>query len=214
MIHRVLLTSFVALALLFGLCGQAFAEEKRTRYFELQPQLGYSWVNLSGFSQEQFLEDVEGNLQPSLESGEVPVEGFGPSAGLGAQLKLWVFVLGTRYNYTTTSDFDVHTVAVDLGLRLGDEVALYGRAGLGLAFLSSLPSELTTDGFTLPASGGLDFKLSEAVSLGLGLDVEVLLLTQAQKLQSAATMQLQPQEIDRDSIGFQLRPQLHLTWHL
>jgi hypothetical protein len=108
----------------------------------------------------------------------------------------------------------MQTVAGDLGLRLGDTVALYGRAGLGLAFLSDLPAELTTDGFVIPASGGLDFKLGDAVSLGLGLDLEVLLLTQAQKLQDAAQRDLDIQEIDRDTVGFHIRPQLHLTWHI
>jgi hypothetical protein len=188
--------------------------EERTRFFELQPQVGFSYVNLTGFSQEEFQDDVSQDLSVSLDDGQIPVEGTGPSAGIGAQLKVWVFVLGARYNYTHTSEFAMQTVAGDLGLRLGDTVALYGRAGLGLAFLSDLPAELTTDGFVIPASGGLDFKLGDAVSLGLGLDLEVLLLTQAQKLQDAAQRDLDIQEIDRDTVGFHIRPQLHLTWHI
>lgn len=200
---------------LFAACGLVLSSaEARADGFELQPQVGFSWVNLTGFSQDQFVADAEETLRPSLESGQVPVEGFGPSAGLGAQLKFWVFVLGTRYNYTHTGDFDMHTVGGDLGMRLGDSVALYGRAGVGFAFLSSLPQELRTDGFVLPASGGIDIRLGKGASLGFALDADVLILTQAQKLEDAATQELRPEEIDRDSVGFQLRPQVHLTWHL
>lgn len=196
----------------------AAAAEDRTRWFELQPQAGFSYVNLTGFSQERFVDRVEAgieeDLEPSLSDGQVPVEGTGPSVGLGAQLKAWVFVLGARYNYAHTSDFGLHTVTGDLGMRLGDDVALYGRAGGGLAFFSSLPAALDTDGFVVGASGGLDFKLADAASLGVGLDAEVLLVTQAQKLRDAANRELQLEQVDRDSVGFHLRPQLHLTWHL
>lgn len=198
-------------ALLLG-ASDARAEKERTRFFELQPQIGYSWVNLTGFNQGNFIEGVEQDL--SVEEGDVPVEGSGFSAGLGAQFKAWVFVVGARYNLTSTQDFGLHTVAGDLGLRLGDEVALYGRAGLGLAFMSSLPEELKTNGFVIPASGGLDFKINDAASLGVGLDVEVLLMTQAQKLRDAVSGELRPEEVDRDSAGFQIRPQLHFTWHI
>lgn len=204
--------AILLLSLALILCAEP-ARAERTRYFELQPQFGYSWVNLTGFSQEKFVDDVTAAEGLVEDAGQVPVEGSGPSAGVGAQLKLWVFVLGSRYNYTQTSDFGLHTVGADVGMRIGDVVALYGRAGLGFAFLSSLPQELTTDGFLVPVSGGVDVKLSEALSLGVGLDAEVLLLTQAQKVGDALASDLQAQEIDRDTLGFQIRPQLHLTWH-
>lgn len=206
------LVSLLAAIACFALSVSARAE--RTRFFELQPQVGFSYVNLTGFSQGKFEEDVRSDLEPSLTDGQIPVEGTGPSAGLGAQLKLWVFVVGARYNYLYTSEFGMHTVAGDLGLRLGDDIALYGRAGLGFAFLSELPQDLQTDGFVVPASGGLDFKLDDALSLGIGVDVELLLLTQAQKLEDAASRDLDLQEIDRDTVGFHIRPQLHLTWHI
>lgn len=198
---------------LFTLSLSARAED-RTRFFELQPQLGFSYVSLAGFSKGKFQQDIQEDLEPSLSDGQIPVKGTGPSAGVGAQLKAWVFVVGARYNYVHTSEFDMQTVAGDVGLRLGDDVALYGRAGVGLAFLSALPRDLTTDGFVIPASGGLDFKLGKPLSLGFGVDLEVLALTQAQKLQDAANRDLQLQQIDRDTFGFHIRPQLHLTWHV
>jgi hypothetical protein len=64
------------------------------------------------------------------------------------------------------------------------------------------------------ASASLDFKLGAAASLGFGLDVDVLLLTEAQKLRDAANQRLQLEQIDRDTVGFHLRPQVHLTWHI
>jgi hypothetical protein len=204
---------WVPLLMLASWSASASAED-RTRMFELQPQVGFSYINLTGFSQGKFVDAARQDLQPSLSDGEIPVEGTGPSAGIGAQLKAWVFVLGARYNFSHTSDFDMHTVVGDLGLRLGDDVALYGRAGGGLVYLSSLPAGLDTNGFVVSGSGGLDFKLGAAASLGFGLDVDVLLLTQAEKLRDAANQQLQLDQIDRDTVGFHVRPQVHLTWHI
>lgn len=188
--------------------------KERTRWFELQPQLGFAYVNLTGFSKDKFLDEAQEEAELSLEDAQIPVRGTGPSVGLGAQLKAWVFVLGARYNYSHTSDFGLHTVGGDLGLRLGDQVALYGRAGGGLAFASSLPAGLDTDGFVISGSGGLDIALSPELSLGFGADIDVLLMTQAQTLQDAASRDLDVRQLDRNTIGFQLRPQVHLTWHL
>ncbi len=107
--------------------------------FELQPMVGYSWINLTGFSEDKFLAaapeitpenagafDVDAQANSMLDASQVPVQGQGLSAGLGAQLKFWVFVLGARYAYTHTPDFGLHTVGGDLGMRVGGRLVRTG----------------------------------------------------------------------------------------
>jgi opacity protein-like surface antigen len=217
--------ALVGLSLTFA--GSAEAKEKRTRYFEVQPMVGYSWVNMTGFSENKFqrefaIEGVDQNdpVNSSLEQAQVPVQGQGLSVGAALQLKLWVFVLGARYSYTKTPDFGLHTVGADLGLRLGSIVSVYGRMGPGFAFQSGIPDGINTRGLAVSVSGGLEFHVAEPVSFGLGLDTDVLLLTRQGQLEavgSAANNGVTAENIrklDGSAVGFQLRPQLHFIWHI
>src|SRR5690606_28240861 len=88
--------------LLFCLAGSAHAREKRTRYVELQPMVGWSWVNLTGFSESRFVAVIDpSNVAPGtscddvanqhFDDGQVPVDGSGVSFGAALQLKLWVY---------------------------------------------------------------------------------------------------------------------------
>ena len=203
--------------------------------------VGYSFVNLTGFSEDRFLAaapdleaeararaqasdgqvDVEGEatgqFNNMLAASQVSVAGSGISGGLGAQLKFWVFVLGARYAYTHTSDFGMHAMGADLGLRIGDTVALYGRGGLGYALLGGLPDELNAQGYYAEIAGGLDFRLGKAISIGFGADADVLFLGSTGQLGAALGGSIDADtasEIDGSAVGFLLRPQLHLTWHL
>ncbi|HEX2733613.1 MAG TPA: hypothetical protein VHM70_18515 [Polyangiaceae bacterium] len=215
----------LAFCALFGWSSTAHAE--RTRYFELQPMGGYSWVNMTGFSEHKFRQDfdptkVDKNdpVNSALKEAQVPVRGQGPSVGGALQLKLWVFVLGARYAYSKMPDFGLHTVGADLGLRLGGIVSVYGRLGPGWAFQSGVPDGINTQGFVVSASGGLEIQVAKPISIGLGLDTDLLLLTRSGQLAavgSAATGGLTTsniQALDGSAVGFQLRPQLHLTWHI
>jgi hypothetical protein len=217
-----LLTALLCCCVLFSHSAQAGAK-KRTRYVELQAMGGYSWLNLTGFSQDHFIAALpnavaSGDQDAAVAASQVPVRGQGPSGGLAAQLKLWVFVLGARYAATNAEDFNLHTVGADLGMRLGDRVAVYGRAGGGLAFLTGLPPELETRGFMVSLSGGLEIMLADPISLGFGLDGDLLLLSQeigsAADLASGNADAQDLANLDGSAAGFQLRPQLHLTWHL
>lgn len=204
------------------LTGSAEAK-KRTRYVELQPMVGYSWVNMTGFSENKFAREVRADgidpndpVNSGLESAQVPVQGKGLSVGGALQLKLWVFVLGARYAYTSTPDFGMHTVSGDLGLRLGSLVSVYGRLGPGFAFQSGIPDGISTNGLMVEASGGLEFRLAEPISLGLGLDTDVLLLTRSGQLDavSGGVSTDNIRKLDGSAVGFQLRPQLHFIWHI
>lgn len=217
--------------------GSALADTDDRGPFELQPIVGYSWVNLTGFSEDQFMDaapkltpetaagaasiDVNAQINSMLEAAKVPVEGQGLSAGVGAQLKFLIFVLGARYAYTNTSDFGLHTMGGDIGLRIGERVALYGRGGAGFAFLDGLPEGMNTRGFTVGLGAGLDVRPTDAISFGIGIDGDVLLLSSTQQLRSTASFvaggsvnQNTASEIDGSALGFQIRPQIHLTWHL
>lgn len=217
--------------LLFCLAGSAHAREKRTRYVELQPMVGYSWVNLTGFSESRFVAAIDpSNVAPGTSSddvanqhfddGQVPVDGSGVSFGAALQLKLWVFVLGTRYAYTPTPDFGLHTIGGDLGLRLGKTVSLYGRLGPGYAFLDRMPPGINANGFVVSGSGGLEVRVGPGASLGFGLDTDLLLLASRRQLRAGsdalggnATLE-GLRTLDGSAVGFQLRPQLHFIWHI
>jgi hypothetical protein len=209
------------------LAGSAHAKKKRTRYFELQPMVGYSWVNMTGFSENKFAREVEADgidpedpINSGLESAQVPVQGRGLSVGAALQFKLWVFVMGARYAYTSMPDFGLHTLSGDLGLRLGSLVSVYGRLGPGFAFQSGIPEGINTNGLMVEASGGLEFRLAEPVSLGLGLDTDLLLLTRSGQLGAVGDAASNGvtvdniRKLDGSAVGFQLRPQLHFIWHM
>ncbi len=196
--------------------------------------VGYSWVNITGFSDDKFEEAVRANAaDPSslqqdpndladeaFEAGQEKVEGSGLSIGGALQLKLWVFVLGARYSYTMTEGFGLHTVGGDLGLRLGETVAVYGRLGPGFAFQDGLPDGLNANGFVVSGSAGLEFRLARGFSLGVGFDTDLLLLAASGQLEAGAAAASgganvdNLRKLDGSAIGFQLRPQLHFIWHI
>lgn len=189
--------------------------------------VGYSWVNLTGLSETEFRQnvdledlDAEDPVDGTLENAEVPVSGRGPSVGAALQFKLWVLVLGARYAYTHASDFGLHTVVGDLGLRLGKTVSVYGRLGPGWAFQGGLPAGINTRGFVVEGSTGLEVQLAPAASIGFGFDADLLLLTRTGQIGAArdvagGDVSLDNlRELDGSAVGFQLRPQLHFTWHL
>lgn len=205
--------------------------EARPRPVELQPMIGYSWVNMTGLSKSQFIDRYQaaspeevaaaGNdPNAALEAAKVPVEGQGLSAGLGAQLKLWVFTLGARYAYTHATELHLHTLGADVGLRLGGTVAVYGRLGAGYAFQSGLPAGLSTRGVLAAGSAGLDIRLDPAFSIGAGLDADLLFMSQDGQLRAAGSLATGSnsasdlQKLDGSAIGYQLRPQLHFIWHI
>lgn len=221
----------IAAVLVLCLSENAHAREKRTRYVELQPMVGYSWVDLTGFSESRFAatinpDEIDPNItteqaaNQAFDSGQVPVEGSGVSLGGALQLKLWVFVLGARYSYTHTPDFGLHTVGGDLGLRLGKTVSLYGRLGPGFGVLDGLPAGMNANGFIVSGSGGLEIQLGKGASLGFGCDADLLLLASRRQLQAGsdalsgnATVE-GLRTLDGSAVGFQIRPQLHFIWHI
>jgi hypothetical protein len=205
--------------------------EARPRPFELQPMVGYAWVNMTGFSKDQFVDSYE-NATPeelaaaandpnsALTAAKVPAKGEGLSVGAAAQLKLWVFVLGARYAFTSASDLQLHTLGGDIGLRLGDPVSVYGRLGAGYAFQSGLPEGLSTRGILAAGSAGLEVRISKPFSVGAGLDADLLFMSRGGQLKAAgslasgSTNTAKLEQLDGTAIGYQLRPQLHFIWHI
>lgn len=207
------------------------AASARPRLLELQPMIGYSWVNMTGFSQDGFVEAyqdasaeelmaAQNDPNAALDAAKVPVEGNGLSVGAAAQLHLWVFVLGVRYAYTSATALQLHTVGGDIGLRLGDPVAVYGRLGVGYAFQSGLPEGLSTRGVLAAGSAGVEVRVAPAISIGLGFDADLLFMSQSGQLKAAGSLatgsggSAEIAALDGTAIGYQLRPQLHLIWHL
>lgn len=208
--------------------GQAHAK-RPYKPLELRPILGYGWVNLTGISQEQFLSTAamatpeqiaSADEQAVIEAAKVPVQGSGPAGGLGIDLRLWVFSLGGQYTYTHAGDFGLHTGVVNLGLRLGGTVAFYTRLGGGYARQLGLPEGLSTGGFVVSSSNGFDIRLSNLLSLDLGVDGELLMLTRNGQLDGQAQLlsgnvnQETAAKVDGSAVGYQIRPMLGVTFHL
>lgn len=212
------------------LCGALItttaSAKGRTRFLELQPMGGFSYVHLRAFDATDFdtssklsrAELAELNAELALRGVQSPKTGHGPSAGLAAQIKLWIFILAARYEGTKTPGFALHTVGGDLGMRLGQRVSLYGRGGLGYTIVKGLPAIIKTQGIALTTSGGVDIQLTQAISVGIGCDADLLFLSQALDTKTAlgpsATSTIDVAELEGSVIGFLVRPQLHLTWHM
>jgi hypothetical protein len=170
---------------------------------------------------EQLAEAAK-NPNLALDSAKVPMSGNGTSVGLAAQVNLWVLLIGARYMYTSASNIHLHTLGADLGFRVGKPVGFYFRLGGGYAFQSGLPEGMSTGGIHLGGGLGLDFRLDPAFSCGFGLDADALFMSQSGQLRVATSLATQNQSVNAASLqkldgsaaGYQLRPQIHLTWHL
>lgn len=213
-----------------AMCLPTTAQAKpRTRPLELRPVIGYSWVDLTGFSQDRFVDHVETlpseeldefDQDSALRASRVPVTGHGPNVGIGLDVRLWVFSIGGQYVFTHTSHFGLHTVEANVGLRVGGVVAYSLRAGAGYALQSGLPGELSTHGFVGTLANGFDFRITPAMSLGVGLELDALVLTREGALDASADLasgeltEANARVIDGSALGFQLRPQLQFIWHI
>ncbi len=196
--------------------------------FELQPMVGYGWIDVTGLSEEKAIDsyldlppDAMTRLPTAREAiaaATVPVEGSGLSVGLAAQLRLSALLLGVRYAFTGASALGLHTVGADIGLHFGDVVAGYFRLGGGYAHQTGLPEGMRTHGTLIASGAGMEFLVSESLSLGLGLDANLLLLSQSirsavQAVQGDSTVE-GLRSLDGSAFGYQLRPQFHLVWRL
>jgi hypothetical protein len=179
----------------------------------LEPQFGYSYVNLAVFKQSNFL--------PAAERRED--NGYFVGLGLGFRIKF--FTLGGRVAFAQYSDFDVGTAGLDLGFRIPiGAFEPYVRLGIGYGWVGNAdysdPGVSQTDVFGLAADAGagLDIYFNEYFAIGLGMDAAVLNLTRQDVRDGCSGGVCDPGnfnlEEDGDAVGLQLRAHVHLSVHL
>lgn len=196
--------------------------------FELQPMVGYGWIDVTGLSEDKAIDAYLAlppnemtqvpTAQEALAAASVPVEGSGLSVGLAAQLRLSALLLGVRYAYTGASALGLHTIGADIGVHFGSVVGGYFRLGAGYAHQTGLPSGMRTHGTAISSGVGMEFLVDESFSLGIGLDADLLLLSQSLRTAVQAAQGNGSVEglrsLDGSAFGYQVRPQFHLVWRL
>ena len=196
--------------------------------FELQPMVGYGWIDVTGLSEDKAIDtyldlppDAMTRLptaQEALAAASVPVEGSGLSVGLAAQLRLSALLLGVRYAFTGASALGLHTLGADDGVHFCKVVGGYFRLGCGYAHQTGLPEGMRAHGMLISGGTGMEFLVSEPLSVGIGLDADLLLLSQSirsavRAAQGDSTVEAL-RSLDGSAFGYQIRPQFHLVWRL
>jgi hypothetical protein len=133
-------------------------------FFWLSGDVGLAYLDLAV--------SAPGRLLPGLAES-----GFGPSYGGGIGARLLYFSTGARFRLVNLGSYDVWTLGLELGVRLPlGAFEPYARASggyLGALRAETLGQQLSVNGFTTRFSGGADYYISDAFSLGaeLGLNV-------------------------------------------
>ena len=176
--------------------------------FWIEPVVGYSYVNLRALSYD--------NLYPEI----VQVKDTGIGGGLAAGLHFLFLDAGIRTTVSHFSSFDVGTLALEVALRLPTPlISPFVRAHFGYAWNGSVDysnpglSDISVYGFTLGGALGLDVSLSDLVSLGAGLHVDVLNLSRSKLDTNPAGATSFDFTVPGSAVGLQVRGQLQLTFH-
>ena len=150
---------------------------RKFELFWLDGQIGGSYINMKQFSSETF----------SIENASAG----GPSFGIGAGVRLVVFVAGARLRHHALSSFNMWQINAEAGLKvpIGNLDLLFQLNG-GYSFVgrlgdaggaTSTNTPLATDsvsirGFNAGLEFGLDYYVSPVFSVGAGVLADFLLL--------------------------------------
>lgn len=177
-------------------------------YLWIEPVLGYSYVNLRALSYD--------NLYPEI----VEVKDTGIGGGLAAGLHFLFLDAGIRTTISHYSSFDVGTLALEATLRLPTPlISPFVRAHFGYAWNGSVNysnpglTSVSVYGFTVGGTLGMDISLSDLVSLGAGLHVDVLNLSRSELDTNPSGVTNFDFTVPGSAVGIQLRGQLQLTFH-
>lgn len=173
----------------------------------LEAGIGASYVDMAALSND--------NLYPSL----VELKGFGPAATLGAHVRIAFITLGARVSLASYPGFEVGTATVEVGIQPATQfVQPYLRVGFGYGWHGdanySDPNLSHTDvyGYVLEGGFGLELLISKLLSIGAGLDVD--LLNMHRQAVSGLDM-TSPTAVSLmnpgDAVGLQVRAQLHAS---
>jgi hypothetical protein len=136
---------------------------------------GGQFVSLDGLSSSNFV----------IPGAQEKTSSFGPYFSAGAGLRLLFFTVGPRFRFGTFSDWDLWTLNLDLGwhIPLGN-LEPYAFVGGGFAKLARPAGDAST-GFDVRLGGGLDYYVSNVLSVGGKLDADLLRLSHPPIVNSA-----------------------------
>ncbi len=148
-------------------------DDDRVRLFYLEVAAGYTWINLG-----QFRDD---NISPEI----VRIEGSGVGVSGGAGLQLAFVTLGLQGEWARYPDFDLGTLALDVGFRFPIPLFQpYLRVGLGYGWVLNVDEHGAMGEFPQGVEGiqglvadagiGIDITLTDLFSVNLGFDAAFL----------------------------------------
>ena len=193
--------SAVALSLtLLSVAGTARADEdedsERKRRFYLEASAGYNWVHIEAINQDNFL--PAGTA--SADHGAAVGGGFGFFVG--------AFTLGGQMEWAMHSNFDLGTVALDIGFRIpSPHVEPYFRIGGGYAWMANVAVsglELgNVHGGLIDVGAGFDFQINDLVAIGAGADFAFFLMRRGGIIGGIDTGNIDT-TLDGTAVGYQI----------
>lgn len=171
----------------------------------LEAGAGASYVDMAALSND--------NLYPTL----VELKGFGPAVTVAAHVRIAFITVGARVSLASYTGFEVGTATVEVGIQPATQfVQPYLRLGFGYGWHGdanySDPNLSQTDvyGVTVEGGFGLELLISKILSIGAGLDVDMLNMHR-QAVSSLDTSSPTAVSLmnEGDAVGLQVRAQLH-----
>lgn len=159
--------------------GDSKSNERRTEWLWMNAEGGVEAANLTTFNANS----------DTLTVGLTPTSGVGPTVGLGAGFRLFIFTLGARGRLGVmqpgaSNAWQLWTLDAEAGIRiplgrfepyltLSGGYASLGNFGQAI---SGLGSGLDISGANVRAGGGLDFYITHGFSVGGAITGEMLVL--------------------------------------
>lgn len=133
----------------------------------------------------------------------------GPVYGAGLGLRLVFITVGARFRYASFSEFGLWTLGAEGGLRIPlGSLEPYFTLGAGYASVGAVDvgagvqsGALGIRGFDLRGSGGIDFYLSNAFSLGANVSGDILFLSRSRLAASEGGVSGSVYAADGSSVG-------------
>lgn len=158
---------------------------------EKKEERGWEWFWLSGEGGIQYL-GLESLSSDHLVPGTKSSADTGPMMGMALGIRLFIVTLGVRARYAFLNHYNYWSVDPEIGLRFGwGSVQPYLLLGGGYSALGAFESGSPANnfgakirGFNIRAGAGLDFYVSDHVSLGLLGTAEIVAMTRPGVTQS------------------------------
>jgi hypothetical protein len=163
--------------------------EKQKRQDEAKEEdsgrgLSWFWIDAEGGFQHVGLQTFEVD-EGALTAGLVESTASGGYIGAGLGLRLVFLTLGPRFRVGFFSPYQLFSIGGELGIRIPlGVVEPHFNLGAGYSALGSLsgaignvPDAVSISGLDVRVGGGLDFFVTNVLSLGIGASWELLVLT-------------------------------------